>query len=414
LDCSPSAAPTLDDLARRIRAAAAAGRARSWLRGAGFDDAFVAERRPPDRSLLDAVSPTRPIVVHHAAGTVAYCNTLALRLLGVDPSRDDGTRGVERDAAGSATGTVEKHTGVLEGVPYLAGADLARAWDALASDLVAMGVTAVTDATVANGPDELAVLAALGERTPGPAVGAMVGAAALTAPAFADAALHELRVRHAKIVVESDEPEDLDALVAGARRYRLGAAVHVTDIDGLDRALHALGAAGTAAAGAGDRLEHVSLCLPEQVGQIAAAGVGVVTQPAFMAERREKYAELLSDVEQEWLYRLGSLLAAGVAVAASSDSPVVQASPLASMAAAMVSLNPGERVDAAVALRLVTCAAAAASGLPGGVLTPGAPGDLVVLGADPLACGPAELVEIPVLATVIGGRVVHAAAELGW
>ena len=133
-----------------------------------------------------------------------------------------------------------------------------------------------------------------------------------------------------------------------------------------------------------------------------------------MAERGAKYAEQLSPVEQAWLYRARSLVEAGVVVAASSDAPVVAATPLASMAAAIDALVPEERVGVEVALRMVTAGAAAVSGDRGGVLRRGGPADLVVLAADPRRVAPADLAAVPVLATVVAGRVVHAAGDLGW
>jgi predicted amidohydrolase YtcJ len=94
-----------------------------------------------------------------------------------------------------------------------------------------------------------------------------------------------------------------------------------------------------------------------------------------------------------------SLVDAGVTVAASSDAPVVDASPLASMAAAVDrrGLAPAEAVDARTALGLVTRSAAAVSATGGGVLRAGGPAAFAVLDADPCVVG-AE--RVSVLATV--------------
>ena len=429
VDCGPGAAPTLAALAGAL--ARAAGEGQGWLRGVGFDDALVADRRSPGRAMLDAVARGRPLVVHAATGTVAYLNTAALHALGVDAARDDGTPGVERDRSGAATGEVSKRSPLLDGVPPLPAEVFDAALGGVAADLVRSGVTAVTDATVTNGPADLDRLAAWSERSGGaPRVTAMVGAARLGEWRGRESggaeAPSRVTVRHAKIVVEDDDPPDLASLVEAARRAGLAVALHVTDIDALDRALDALGPPEAVAPGearprapgggrpAPDRLEHVSLCLPEQVGAIAASGAAVVTQPAFMAERGAKYAEQLSAVEQAWLYRVRSFLDAGVVVAASSDAPVVAATPLASMAAAIDALVPEERVGVEMALQMVTAGGAAVSGDRGGVLRLGGPADLVVLAADPRRVAPADLAAVPVLATVVAGRVVHAAGDLGW
>jgi len=415
VDCSPAAAPTLGALVEVIRRRRPPDGA--WLRAVGFDDALVADRRGPDRQLLDTAGAGSPVVVHHAAGAVAFVNTEALRRLGVDPDADDHSPGVERDATGAATGLVAKRGPVLDRVPPVEATVLAREVGAFAGALVAAGVTSATDATVTNDADALDLLARLcGSAARAPRVAAMVGAAALGDPRTAAALPHHVRtlaVRHAKIVVEGDEPTDVGALVASARRHHLAVALHVTDVDALDRALRALVHGRSQGGPVPDRLEHVSLSLPEQVAAVAATGAAVVTQPAFMSDRRDKYAAQLSEVEWEWLYRVRSLVDAGVTVAASSDAPVVLAPPLRSMAAAMSALNAPERVDAATALAMVTTAAARAGG-DEAVLRPGGRGDIVVLGADPLRVPAADVADIPVLATIVGGRVVHAAADVDW
>ncbi|HEY1119316.1 MAG TPA: amidohydrolase family protein, partial [Acidimicrobiales bacterium] len=164
--------------------------------------------------------------------------------------------------------------------------------------------------------------------------------------------------------------------------------------------------------GCRDRLEHVSLCLPEQVAAIARAGVAVVNQPSFLVHRAGKYRAELSEVEQRWLYRTASLLRAGVEVAASSDAPVVPARPLESVQAMVSREDPAERVGVDVALDLVTRRAGAVSATGStGVLAVGGAADFVVLGADPRQVPPDALAAIPVLSTCVGGRAVG--AQLG-
>ncbi len=409
VDCSAAVAPDLDAFAAVL--VAGARRGQGWLRAVGFDDALVAERRPPDRHLLDRAVPGRPLVVHHSVGVVAWCNSEALRRLGVDPDRGDGTDGVERDRHGRATGAVAERSPVLGAVPALDPGDLRAAFDETASDLLAAGVTAVTDATATNDQRAVDLLATWAGDAPAPRVSLMLAATIVSTGPVTD--LSPVRLGHAKCIVEGDDPEDLDEVVARCRARGWPVALHVTDVDTLDRALHALGASPPASRA--DRLEHVSLCLPEQVAQVAASGAVVVTHPAFVERRRAKYAEQLSDVEHRWLYRVRSLLDAGVTVAAASDAPVLAARPMESVAAAVVrELNPDERVDAATALALVTRGAAAASGDEGGVLRLRGPADFVVLGADPLSVDTADLAAIPVLATVVAGRVVYRSSELAF
>ena len=386
VDAGPAAAPDLAALGRVLAAGAAERPEVAWLRATGFDDALVAERRLPGAALLDAAAGRRPLVVHHAAGRVVLLNTAARCRLGVD-----------------GDGVLDSRDPRLAAVPPLGPAELAAGLGAVRDALLAAGVVAVTDATATNGRAEVELLDGFAATALAPLeVTVLPSARALgdLGGARPGSRLGTARLGPAaKVVVEGDEPGDLHALIAAARRDGWPVALHVTDVDGVDRALGALRAVPALPPGRRDRLEHLSLCLPEQVAQVAASGAAVVTQPAFLHARGAKYAEQLGEVERAWLYRVRSLLDAGVTVAASSDAPVVDASPLASMAAAVDrrGLAPGEAVDAATALDLVTRSAAAVSGTGGGVLRAGGPAAFVVLDADPCRVG-AE--EVRVLATV--------------
>lgn len=386
IDAGPVAAPDLAALGRVLTDGAAERPAVVWLRATGFDDALVAERRLPDAALLDAATGSRPLVLHHAAGRVVILNTAARRRLGVE-----------------GDGVLDSRDPRLAAVPPLTTAELAAGLGAVRDALLAAGVVAVTDATATNGRAEVELLDHLAATVLAPLeVTVLPSARALddVGAAGPGARLGTARLGPAaKVVVEGDEPGDLDQLVAAAHRAGWPVALHVTDVDGLDRALGALRAAPVLPPGRRDRLEHLSLCLPEQVAQVAASGAAVVTQPAFLHARGAKYGEQLTAVERAWLYRVRSLVDAGVTVAASSDAPVVDASPLASMAAAVDrrGLAPAEAVDARTALGLVTRSAAAVSATGGGVLRAGGPAAFAVLDADPCVVG-AE--RVSVLATV--------------
>jgi len=290
-------------------------------------------------------------------------------------------------------GVLAGHHPALRRVPRIDPAELDAALRAVGADLAAAGVVAVEDATATN---VLADVAALTTRGMPVRVAAMVGA---------DAAAGAPPGTRVKVVVDDDTATgDLAEAISGAHRRGQPVALHVVDVGPLQVALDALAAAPPPPPGRRDRLEHVSLCLPEQVGAVARAGAVVVTQPAFLAHRGDKYRAQLRAVEHAWLYRVGSLLAGGVTVAASSDAPVVPARPLESVQA-MVHREPPEAVDVATALDLVTRAAAAASGTGGsGTLGLGHRADFAVLGADPRAVAPSELAAVPVAGTWVGGQ----------
>jgi predicted amidohydrolase YtcJ len=176
-----------------------------------------------------------------------------------------------------------------------------------------------------------------------------------------------------------------------------------------------LAAFGAAGSHSGDRIEHGGVIPAPAIGQILALGLTVVTQPAFVAERGDRYLAEVDPAEQADLYRCASLTAAGVPVAGSSDAPYASPDPWRGMAAAIKRRTTGgavlggrERVGAADALAMYLGAADAAGGPPRRIEV-GAPADLCLLKTplvDALATPAAELVR----ATLIAGRVVYAAA----
>lgn len=350
-----------------------------WLRAVGWDEALG--HGALARADLDAACPHRPVVVHHATGYRTVLNTAALRALGADPAPAD-------------CGELPSDHPALAAVPRLGPAELGAALRSIGEELTGAGVVAVEDATVTNVGADVAALTGAGLAV---RVQAMVGTPG------AGAAPPGTRVK--VIVDEATATAPLSEAIASAHHRAQPVALHVVDVGPLQVALDALRGAPPPPPGRPDRLEHVSLCLPEQVGAIARAGAAVVTQPTFLVHRSAKYRAALSSVEQRWLYRVGSLLAAGVHVAASSDAPVVPAHPLESVQAMVERDDPAEAVDVATALDLVTRRAAGVSGAGGsGVLDPGHRADFAVLAADPTAVDRSALAAIPVLDTWVDGR----------
>jgi len=373
--CSVDLGPAGDraELLDRLAAARPGG----WVRAVGWDDALG--HGPLIAADLDRACPGRPVVVHHATGHLVALSSEALTRLGAEDRAD---------------GLVPGHHPALARVPRLEPAVLDDALAAVGAELSAAGIVAVTDATATNGPVEVDRLVGAGLPL---RVEAMTGVHAVgQVPAG---------TRIKLVVDERTAAPELAERIALAHRAGHAVALHVVDVGPLQVALDALAAAPAPPPGCRDRLEHVSLCLPEQVRAIARSGAAVVTQPSFLVHRAGKYRAELSEIEQRWLYRTASLLRAGVEVAASSDAPVVPARPLESVQAMVSRDDPAERVDIDAALDLITrrAAAVSATGSPGALALGGA-ADFVVLAADPRRVPAEELATIPVLGTWVGGQ----------
>lgn len=186
--------------------------------------------------------------------------------------------------------------------------------------------------------------------------------------------------------------------------------------NGLEVAIHAIGDRANqaaldafAATGAVGSIEHAQLLREEDVERFAGLGVAASVQPPHLLDDRDLAEELWAGhCHRCYLFR--SLLNSGATLAFGSDAPVSPIDPWLAIAAAVHRSHderdgwyPGESLSPAEAI------ACSVDGVRLGV---GAPGDVVVLGADPRWEGtPSEtrmnLREMPVLATVCAGQLTH-------
>lgn len=211
-------------------------------------------------------------------------------------------------------------------------------------------------------------------------------------------------------------PEEARRVVAAAAARGFAVASHAIGNAAIETALDAYDHAGAALhRAARPRLEHASFASASHVARIAAAGVAVVTQPAFVAMPALRDAPEIPGLPH---IPLRSLLDAGALVAGSSDHPVTGFDPLDGVRAAVSRRNargeviePEQRITLDEALALYTRSAAAVSGGRGrcGVLTPGARADLAVL-SGPLRVA-SDLDGLTVRETVLAGEVAFSRGE---
>ncbi len=370
-----------------LRAAAAGLPPGAWLRAFGFDESAAGL---PDRAILDAIVPDRPVRVQDRTGALWILNSAALAKARIGDGDIDANGRIWR-------GDAWLRRRLDDGPPSLAevGADLAR-W----------GVTGVTDASVTTDDDQAgAFAAAIDRRELVQHLTLMSGGALREDPAG------RFAVGPVKLLFDDRDLPDFDAaqaLVACARSWGRPVAAHCVTAAELAFFLALLGDGG---ARPGDRVEHGGVISPDAADLIADLGLTVVTQPAFVAAKGDRYLAEVDPADQPWLYPCGSLLAAGIRVAASSDAPYGPVDPWAAIAAATVRrtakgrvLGAGERIGAARALALFQGEAQG----PGGPLRRvgvGAPADLCLLHV-PLADALADPTSDHVRATLIAGAVI--------
>ena len=201
---------------------------------------------------------------------------------------------------------------------------------------------------------------------------------------------------------------ELQALLSRAASVGLSVALHAIGDAALQIALDAF-----AATGARGSIEHAQLAGTEQVAEIARLGLIASAQPAHLLDDRGVTEVIWDEQRAGRSFPLRELAAAGVELALGSDAPVAPLDPWLAMAAAV---HRGEPHDAPWHPEHSLTTAQALSASTDGRATPtaGAPADLALLDADPLAAGDsatvaAQLRRMPVAATIVAGQVVHQA-----
>ena len=437
-----------------------------WIVGGGWlVDNFLPSGLP-DKKLLDAAVPDRPVALASSDGHSLWVNSRALEAAGIGAETSDPAGGrIDRyPGTREPSGSLQEEAMELVArvqPPVAPSEALAGLRDAVAH-LNALGITAVQDALVKVGPDDgtgslaayraldaagelsLLVVAALFLEPGEPIDAQLAGFVA----ARARYTRGNLRAGAVKIMEDGViEPQTAALLEPYADRpghrgellhapERLREAVIRLDAEGFQVHFHAIGdaavrasldavAAARAKNGARDarhQIAHLELVDPADVPRFRELRVVANFQPLW-AMRDRYITELtlprIGPRRARWLYPIGSVARSGAVLAFGSDWSVSSADPLLGIEVAVTRLGPeGETAEPllpeqaiglADAIAAYTIGAAYANGLDAetGSIEVGKRADLVVLDRDLFAAPPAEISEAEVVATLFGGELVH-------
>jgi len=436
---------SLAALQASLRAFAARRPPGVWLQARGYNEALMQERRHPTRADLDAAVADRPVFLTRVCGHAAVANSRALELAGVGPSTPAPSGGrVERGFQGRPTGLLyETAMGLVSTrIPAPTAAEYEEMVLAFGRHQLERGITSSSDCGVR--PDLIEACRAMDargalaqrlnvmplRRLDGVAGNVPLPARALsahlrvdTAKLLADgglssatAALREDYRHAATRGVHRLEEAELRELVRETHAAGWRLAVHAIGDDAIERVLSAYEALGPEAAHRRHRIEHLGLPDREHLRRAARLNVVAVPQTVFIHSLGRNFREYLPERLLARAYPVREMMEAGVAVALSSDAPVVEEdSPLLGMQAAVLrrdaggsAIAPEQAITAAQALHAYTMGGAIATGDEGnrGSLSPGKWADLAVLDRDPVVVEPEALGAIRVDMTVVGGKIV--------
>jgi predicted amidohydrolase YtcJ len=432
LDMKPAQGfSSMADIKAAIRSMTQKALPGTWIRGSGYNEFYLAEKRHPTRWDLDEVSPNHPVKLTHRSGHAHVLNSLALQAANISIETPDPAGGlIDRHInTGEPTGLLYEMSQYLsERIPplghqsFVAGVKLAN------EQLLKSGITSVQDASHLNGLEQWKEFRSWKKHGLfQPRINMMVGAKLLNQSEAQEYKSgkkgEEPRIIGVKIILDETAGElhpaqsDLNKVVLKAHQKGFQVAIHAVEKTAIESACSAIENAlqRFPRADHRHRIEHCSVCDAALSKHIASLGITVVTQPAFIYYNGDRYLRTVPRENLAYLYPLRTLLANGVSVAASSDFPIEQPNALIGLYSAVTRrsktgevLSQEQSIPPWTAFRMYTYEAARAvfdEGLRG-TLAPGRVADLILLSDDPTRVTPESIRDIRVEMTVINGEIV--------
>jgi len=403
----------------------------SWIRGRGYDEFHLTDRRHPNRWDLDAALSDHPVKITHRSGHAHVLNSFALNLIGLSRSTPDPPGGmIERDLeTGEPTGLLFEMGDILsKKIPNLSREEIRQGIVKASKSLAKLGITSVVEASAINNSDRWHLLESWkNEDILIPRIQMMIGTKAFTEAEgqnFLDAGdPRSVGLAGVKIILDETtgrlhpSEKELNELVLRVHRAGMQVSIHAIEERAVEAACESIAFAlrHQPRADHRHRIEHCAVCRPGLARKIAALGILVVSQPAFVFFNGERYLKTVPKEQLKQLYAFNTLRKAGVRIAGSSDCPIVAPDPLIGITTAVTrktrtgtTLVPQEGLPVMEALKLYGEYAAYASFQENdrGSLVPGKLADLVMLSDDPTQISPAKIMDLDVELTIIGGKVV--------
>ncbi|MDJ0387057.1 amidohydrolase [Roseomonas sp. E05] len=449
---------SLDEVLKRIAAAARNTPKGQWILGRGYDHGELDIRRHPLAEELDRAAPDHPVFIVRTCGHVGVANTAAMKLAGVGHNTPDPEGGAIERKNGRLTGLFQERAMrlVRDKVPMPSEAQMVEAIEAAGRNLAALGFASASDMNVgmtagmaeigayrraeadgrllqrmwqvlAGNPEGIAKDAWEEGLRPGVAAGPT--AEALLAwgavKTFADGSAGGLTAAFFDPYLESAGGGTGIFCFPDEAQYEMLARYHR---QGWQLDIHAIGDAAieqvltgmekadapdAPIAGRRHRIEHCGFLNRDQRARMLKHGIIPVPQPAFMWEFGDLYVTNLGKARTEAAYPMRTWLHEGHHPAASTDSPVCSVDPfpnLYTMVTRKTSkgtvLGAEETLTVEEAVHCYTWCGAHSQFAEGerGTLEPGMQADIAVLSRDIFATAPEEILTTQADLTFRGGR----------
>jgi predicted amidohydrolase YtcJ len=462
-------AKSLAEFQQRIRERLKDYKSGEWILGRGWDHTLWPEKKFPTRQDLDVLSTEHPMIFGRLDGHVAVANSRALKIAGIKRSTPDPPGGhIERDSkSGEPTGMLEEVSAmnlVYKHVSPYSSEQRLRGFQLVMDEAAQYGVTSVQDNSVMDPDDSAnsgwknflllqqlqrdrklkfritewlpfsAPLARLEEmrHAGGSSTPTNPGDSWLTTGQLKLVLDGSLGSRTAAMLAPySDDPNTSGILEANPDQLKQMAIER--DHAGFQLGFHAIGdranrvaldtfAAVLEANGPRDRRDRIEHAQVVEAGDFARFGkLNVIAsmQPAHLLDDERWAADRLGPERSRGAYAWHTMEQNGARLAFGTDYPVVAINPLRGIYACVTrqltdgtpehGWQPQERLRAKNCFRAYTVGSAYAQfeEQRKGTIAPGMLADIVVYPKDLNQVKSENILTIPVVMTIVGGKIVY-------
>lgn len=430
-------------------------RSAGWIVGRGWNQVLWPVKEFPRASDIDAVVADRPVWLRRIDGHAGWANSKALEVAGIDDTTPDPIGGkIIRDERGKATGVlVDKAMYIVDRhVPAPDRRDIREAYRRASDILLALGITGVHDAGINKTQAEV-FMSMADDAELDIRVYAMLSDAGANLDAFPEPVRRygddRLDIASVKLYADGalgsrgaamidpydDDPENrglpfwtqdqLNGFVqkANAKGFQVG--IHAIGDLGNRMALDAFDKAqGGKTSPLRNRVEHAQIIAMVDIPRFAELGVIASMQPTHATSDMNMAEDRIGPARIRGGYAWRRLLDSGAVLAGGSDFPVELPNPFLGLYAAITRQDreglphggwyPDQALSREEALHSFTLAAAYAAHQEDrlGSLEPGKWADFIVIDRDYFDVPVAEIDDIRVLQTWVGGKLVYDAAAV--
>lgn len=428
----------------------------AWILEGNWDNSLWGGELP-QKEWIDEYTRDNPVFIYRYDGHSLLANSLALEIAGIDKNTPDVPGGeIVRNRDGIPTGILKDNAQnlVWDKIPPLTETQQLNAFKAAMTYLASYGVTSVHDmdglnktmnyesystAVKLNDSAELSIrvyaVRPLSDWNQHKNIGRKNDRWLKTSglKGFVDGSLGSYTA--ALIEPYMDKPnekglfansaEDLYQWISSADKEHLQLMIHAigdsaihTLLDIYERVIQENGVRDRRL-----RIEHVQHLTPKDIKRFAQLGVIASMQPYLIIDDGRWAEPLIGKERMKTMHAVKSLVDSGATLAFGSDWPVIPASPLEGIYAAVTRRTlddknpngwvPEQKITVEQALIAYTKNAAYASFEEDikGTLEPGKLADFVIISEDLTKVDPVRIKDLKVLATYVGGKKVFDANE---